>query len=173
VLPHPRFRGEETSPIPVPAKCHGRDFLPIPIPVRGIIPVGFSVSTLVHISLYDVNYSHSHEFILMIYKYIPFTKIQIWDWENKGLWFQLCLYIIIIRPCKYMSLQSEIPAGTETEACIPSPSSWTPTSIRPCLLVGKDFRYCSTFVCLWQILSNHRLIKVKRFISWFIGKLCN
>jgi hypothetical protein len=39
--------------------------------------------------------------------------------------------------------------------------------------MGKKFRfrYCSTFVCLWQILSNYRLIRVKRFISRFTGKL--
>ena len=35
------------------------------------------------------------------------------------------------------------------------------------------FRYCSTFVCLWQIFSNHRLTRIKRFISRFTGKLCN
>jgi hypothetical protein len=35
------------------------------------------------------------------------------------------------------------------------------------------FRYCSTFVCLWQIISNHKLIRIKRFISRFTGKLYN
>ena len=32
VLSYPRLRGKETSPIPVPAKCHGVDFLPILVP---------------------------------------------------------------------------------------------------------------------------------------------
>jgi hypothetical protein len=85
VLPHPCFHGEETSAIPIPAKCHEGDLLPIP--VRGIIPVEFPVSALVHISLYDVNYSHIHEFILMVYKQIPSIKIHIWDWESEGLEF--------------------------------------------------------------------------------------
>ena len=31
----------------------------------------------------------------------------------------------------------------------------------------------SIFVCLWQILSNYKLTRVKRFISRFTGKLCN
>ena len=53
-------------------------------------------------------------------------------------------------------------------------SMTAPACYRPCL-VGKNFRfwYCSTFVCLWQILSNHRLIRVKRFISQFTNKLYN
>jgi len=27
------------------------------------------------------------------------------------------------------------------------------------------FRYCSTFICIWQLLSNHRLTRLKRFIT--------
>ena len=37
----------------------------------------------------------------------------------------------------------------------------------------KSFRHCSTFVCLWQILSNHGLTRIKRFVSWFTAKLYN
>ena len=29
------------------------------------------------------------------------------------------------------------------------------------------FSYCITFVCLWQILFNHELAKIKRFVSRF------
>jgi hypothetical protein len=32
------------------------------------------------------------------------------------------------------------------------------------------FCYCSIFVCIWQILSNHGLTG---FVSWFTIKLCN
>jgi hypothetical protein len=35
------------------------------------------------------------------------------------------------------------------------------------------FGYCSTFVCIWQLMSNHRLIWRKRFVLWFTTKLCN
>ena len=35
------------------------------------------------------------------------------------------------------------------------------------------FRYCSIFVFIWQILSNHKLTRIKRFVSWFTDKLCN
>ena len=77
VLPYPCLHGEETSLIPVRAKCHEGDFLPIPASVRGIIPVGFPVSALVFISLCDVNYSHIHELLLMVYKQILSTKIRI------------------------------------------------------------------------------------------------
>ena len=39
---------------------------------------------------------------------------------------------------------------------------------RLCLhVIFFRFCYCSTFVCLWQILFNHRLTKVKRFVSQF------
>jgi hypothetical protein len=31
---------------------------------------------------------------------------------------------------------------------------------------------CITFVVIWQILSNHGLIRLKRFILTFTGKLC-
>ena len=34
-------------------------------------------------------------------------------------------------------------------------------------------RYCSTFICLWQILSNYGLTRLKRFISSIPTKLCN
>ena len=33
------------------------------------------------------------------------------------------------------------------------------------------FRYYSTFVCLWQILSNHGVAMLKRFVSRFTDKL--
>jgi hypothetical protein len=36
-----------------------------------------------------------------------------------------------------------------------------------------EFWYCSTFVCIWQLVSNHELISLKRFVSWFTTKLCN
>jgi hypothetical protein len=36
-----------------------------------------------------------------------------------------------------------------------------------------EFWYCSTFVCIWQLVSNHELINLKRFVSWFTTKLCN
>jgi hypothetical protein len=35
------------------------------------------------------------------------------------------------------------------------------------------FDYCSTFVCICQVVSNHELIRLKRFVSWFSTKLCN
>jgi hypothetical protein len=34
-------------------------------------------------------------------------------------------------------------------------------------------KYCSTFVCIWQLVSNYGLIRLKRFISWFTTKLYN
>ena len=44
----------------------------------------------------------------------------------------------------------------------------------PCL-VSKNFgfRYYNTLVFIWQILSNHELTMIKRFISRFTNKLCN
>ena len=33
--------------------------------------------------------------------------------------------------------------------------------------------YCSTFVVIWQLVSNHSLIRFKRFVSWILFKLCN
>ena len=45
---------------------------------------------------------------------------------------------------------------------------------RPYLdLIFFRFWYCNTFVFIWQILSNHRVIRFKRFVSWFINKLYN
>ena len=38
---------------------------------------------------------------------------------------------------------------------------------RPCLNVIFLFHYCSTFACLWQILSNYGLTRIKRFVSRF------
>jgi len=35
------------------------------------------------------------------------------------------------------------------------------------------FWHYSTFVCIWQTLSNHRITRFKRFVSRFIGKLYN
>jgi hypothetical protein len=35
------------------------------------------------------------------------------------------------------------------------------------------FWYCSTFVFIWQTLSNHRVTRLKRFVLRFPGKLCN
>jgi hypothetical protein len=35
------------------------------------------------------------------------------------------------------------------------------------------FGYCSIFRFIWQFVSNHRLIRLKRFVSWFTTKLCN
>ena len=35
------------------------------------------------------------------------------------------------------------------------------------------FGYYITFVCIWQLVSNYRLIRLKRFISSFTTKLCN
>jgi hypothetical protein len=34
-------------------------------------------------------------------------------------------------------------------------------------------RYCSVFVVIWQILFNHGLIRLKRFVSSISSKLCN
>jgi hypothetical protein len=34
-------------------------------------------------------------------------------------------------------------------------------------------RYSSVFVVIWQILSNHGLIRLKRFVSSISSKLCN
>ena len=36
-----------------------------------------------------------------------------------------------------------------------------------------EFRYCSTFVFIWQTLSNQGVTRLKRFVSWFTDKLCN
>jgi len=45
------------------------------------------------------------------------------------------------------------------------------------LFTSKKFylqnRNSSTFVCIWQILSNHVLTRLKRFISQITDKLCN
>jgi hypothetical protein len=46
--------------------------------------------------------------------------------------------------------------------------------IRGCLdSKNLEFWYCNTFVCIWQLVSNNRLIRFKRFVSWFTTKLCN
>ena len=39
----------------------------------------------------------------------------------------------------------------------------------------KNFGFwnCSTFVVIWQLISNHEQIKLKRFVSLFTLKLCN
>jgi hypothetical protein len=44
-------------------------------------------------------------------------------------------------------------------------------SFRSEFFFGKNF--CSTFVVIWQNLSNHGLARFKRFVSTFIDKLCN
>jgi hypothetical protein len=36
-----------------------------------------------------------------------------------------------------------------------------------------EFGYCSIFICIWQLVSNHELIWLKRFVSWFTTKLYN
>ena len=36
-----------------------------------------------------------------------------------------------------------------------------------------EFWYYSTFVVIWQLISNHELIRLKRFILSFNVKLCN
>ena len=33
--------------------------------------------------------------------------------------------------------------------------------------------HCSIFICIWQILSNHRLTKFKKFVSQITVKVCN
>ena len=33
--------------------------------------------------------------------------------------------------------------------------------------------HCSIFACIWQILSNHRLTRLKKFILSIPAKLCN
>jgi hypothetical protein len=35
------------------------------------------------------------------------------------------------------------------------------------------FSYCSTFVYICQLVSNHELIRLKRSVLWFSTKLCN
>jgi hypothetical protein len=42
---------------------------------------------------------------------------------------------------------------------------WMPKFLSKC--------YCSVFVVIWQILSNHGLIRLKRFVSSISSKLCN
>jgi len=39
----------------------------------------------------------------------------------------------------------------------------------------KNFgkHYCSIFVCIWQILSNHGVTRIIRFVSQITDKLCN
>jgi hypothetical protein len=34
-------------------------------------------------------------------------------------------------------------------------------------------RHCSVFVVIWQLVSNHSLIRIKRFVSWISSKLYN
>jgi hypothetical protein len=41
------------------------------------------------------------------------------------------------------------------------------------LVTPVGFAYCSTFVCFCQLVSNYRLIRFKRFVSWFSTKMCN
>ena len=48
-----------------------------------------------------------------------------------------------------------------------SPQHW---GVRKILVF---FCYCSTFVFIWQILFNHGVIRLKRFISQISDKLCN
>ena len=64
------------------------------------------------------------------------------------------------------------PAPRPTSSASPSCSGSIPLRPWPCL-VPKRFRYCSTFVCLWQILSNYGLTRIKRFVSRFPAKLCS
>jgi hypothetical protein len=42
-------------------------------------------------------------------------------------------------------------------------------------LVPKFFgkHYCSNFVVIWQVLSDHGLTRFKRFVSWISSKLYN
>jgi hypothetical protein len=42
---------------------------------------------------------------------------------------------------------------------------WGP--FRVCLV------YCNTFVCIYQLVFNYELIRLKRFVSWFSTQLYN
>jgi len=52
---------------------------------------------------------------------------------------------------------------------------WTEQGLISMALVVNffGFRYCSIFVCIWQILFNYVLTRLKRFVSQFTSKLCN
>jgi len=46
--------------------------------------------------------------------------------------------------------------------------------LRPCLVPNFfQNKNSTTFVCIWQILSKHVLIRLKRFVSSILTKLCN
>ena len=55
----------------------------------------------------------------------------------------------------------------------------TQTKKHACMLGLVQFQnfwqngHCSIFVVIWQIVSNHSLIRLKRFVSWISSKLCN
>ena len=67
-FPHSHLRPRQMS--------RGR-FSPHPRPRAGSNPRGVPRIALVHISLCDVNYSHIHELLSMVYKQIPSIKIHI------------------------------------------------------------------------------------------------
>ena len=56
----------------------------------------------------------------------------------------------------------------------PYRSSKTGDRVRPCLHPNFfEFLHCSTFVFIWQTLSNRGVTRWKRFVSRFTGKLYN
>ena len=71
----------------------------------------------------------------------PFTERRVIKWKGKLQYQHVCSIFHIFN------------AGREPK-----------TSVRPCLDKKKlDFCYYSTFVCIWQILSNHHgLTRLKR-----------
>jgi hypothetical protein len=63
---------------------------------------------------------------------------------------------------------SSLGGKTEQQACY-TKLNWGCVQIRN--IWGKNS--CNTFVVIWQNLSNHELIRLKRFISTFTDKLYN
>ena len=58
-------------------------------------------------------------------------------------------------------IQFEMPAHGRGNTVSPK----APFSCKKILAFG----YCSTFVFIWQKLSNYKLIRLKRFVSRFLG----
>ena len=82
----------------------------------------------------------------------------------------VCSTFVWIGRCKHGRPRARAGCATELGLKIYGPQNL----LRPCL-VHKNFwfGYCSTFVFIWQTLSNHRVTRLKRFISRFTDKLCN
>jgi hypothetical protein len=75
----------------------------------------------------------------------------------------------------YQSLAISHEHNAASSACVSTVTSeGTQAPFRlQVFITFRTFWYCSAFVCIWQILSNYGLTRLKRFVSWCTIKLCN